>query len=95
MSEHIERVLRWEVAVDDLPHEIGGGDVLHVAQGRGGALNIVDVWTRERFDGPRLVKPKRRVQAYGTGQPIDWVAPHLGTAVAGPLVWHIFEVVPR
>lgn len=80
------RVLKWEVAVDDRSHPIGGGDVVHVAAQ---TLNAVCVWTVERKDAER---PKRLARAFGTGQPIDNPVRPLGSTQAGPFVWHLFEV---
>lgn len=83
------RVLKWNVAVDDQPHEVGYGRVLHVACQYG--PESVQVWTLE------LSKPHTRLaQVFGTGQPLpDTVAAHLGSTVAAhALVWHVFEVWP-
>jgi uncharacterized short protein YbdD (DUF466 family) len=89
------RVLKWDVKVDDAPHPIGAGRVLLV--GCQDYQNIVQVWTQENRDG----QPMRRVQAFGTGQDItDWgtdgegprVRGYVGSTIAGPFVWHLFEV---
>lgn len=79
------RALKWSVPVDDRPHEIGGGKVLHVACQNG--PDAVEVWTLELNDS------KRWVQVFGTGQPLPGsVTAFVGTALASPLVWHVFEV---
>jgi hypothetical protein len=88
------RVLRWNVPVNDSWHQIGAGQVLHVAVRSDRAL--VEVWTLEelRPDWPKSdVKAKRTVRVYGTGQPImDADIEYLGSAlVPGErLVWHVF-----
>jgi hypothetical protein len=78
------RPLRWSVPVDDDWHLVGGGQVLHVASRQRG---VVEVWTLE---APDPVEP-RLVRVYGTGHyvhPRDSI--HHGTALDGPLVWHVF-----
>lgn len=93
MSENLapDRVLRWEVPVDDDWHSIGGGQVLHVAC-KPDRADVVHVWTLEPVD-PAAEEPHRIVSAFGTGHHIDRnaVGDHLGTALALPLVWHVFE----
>lgn len=84
------RVLKWNVPVDDKPHEIGGGHVLLVACQHG--PESVQVWTVE-LDEPRTLL----AQVFGTGQPLPGsVQAHVGSAVTagGELVWHVFEVRP-
>ena len=84
-----KRVLKWSVAVDDEPHEIGSGQVLHVRCQHG--PETVQVWTEE---SALTEGTKRIVQVYGTGQAVPFDAIFLGTAVAagGALVWHVFDV---
>lgn len=84
------RVLKWNVPVDDQPHEIGSGRVLHVACQYG--PESVQVWTLE-YGEPTT----RLAQVFGTGQPLPGtVDAHLGSTVtARALVWHVFEVTPR
>lgn len=93
-----ERVLRWNVSVNDRVQEIGGGDVLMVAcRDR---LDVVEVWTLETVpeEWPALppVKPQRRVLVVGTGYALPKTAVrHLGSTVTSPqaaLVWHVFEM---
>ena len=84
-------VLKWDVPVDDTPHQIGGGQVLHVACQH--SASVVTVWTLE----PRnrdAVTAMRRVQVFGTGQPLPYFAEHVGSTVTagGALVWHVFEL---
>lgn len=85
------RVLKWSVPVDDQPHHIGTGRVLHVACQHN--HRSVEVWTLEFGDGERW-KP---VQVFGTGQPLPAGWWHIGSAVTvgGLLVWHVFEAPPE
>ena len=81
------RVLKWDVMVDDQPHPIGAGRVLLV--GCQDYQDIVQVWTQEPRDG----EPLRNVQAFGTGHQIPESARgYIGSTIAGPFVWHLFEV---
>lgn len=91
------RVLKWNVPVDDHPHKIGTGRVLHVGCQHG--PESVQVWTLES-DQPSQWKP---VQVFGTGQPVPAQWAHIGTAVflrstpfgvVSELVWHVFEAPP-
>jgi hypothetical protein len=99
------RVLKWAVAVDDEPHEIGGGDVVHVdvlQSEQIAARRHVSVWTRELVDDElQPIYPKRTAQVYGTGQLVDGAIRHVGSVVdrtmfmgglSSELVWHVFEV---
>ena len=94
----VQRILRWEVPVDDAPHPIGGGQIVHIAtrRDRFPRGDKVEVWTAEPQLRPELltVKPTRLVQVVGTAQafPPDWRP--LGSALAldGVLVWHVCEL---
>lgn len=82
------RVLKWSVPVDDRPHPIGAGPVLHVACQNG--PDSVEVWTLE-FDEPGT----QQARVFGTGHPLPGsVEEHLGSTVTadGALVWHLFLV---
>lgn len=92
-------VLKWPVAVDDRPHKIGAGQVMHVSCQSQDIrdANCVMVWTIE----PRPARgevpiPTREVQVYGTGQPLPFFVEPIGTAIAagGALVWHLFALPP-
>lgn len=86
-----ERILKWDVPVDDAEHLIGWGHVLSV--GCQYEPDTVQVWTLEDCsDGPP--EPRRPVRVFGTGQPLPDSVEHLGTAlVAGkPLVWHLLAI---
>jgi len=84
-------VYKWPVAVDDRPHKIGGGQVIHVGCQDPLDVDRVTVWTVEQRQGP---VPKRTVQIFATGQPLPFDAEPLGTALAlgGRLVWHLFSL---
>jgi len=95
------RVLRWEIPVDDAPHLIGTGAVLHTAMRAArvaGRDRSVEVWTVEWLpdefpEGPDI--DKRWVQVFGTGHRLpDFVAQDVGSTVDvdDRLVWHVFEV---
>jgi hypothetical protein len=80
----MQRVLRWEVPVDDDWHKIGAGRVVEVAardhNERPG--DMVDVWTLEDFAGTSTADLRRRpVTVIGTGHPAPEDAVYLGTAV--------------
>lgn len=82
------RVLKWSVPVDDQPHPIGAGRVLHVECQT--SVNTVEIWTLE-LNEPGTVF----AQVFGTGQPLPGsVEDHLGSTVTagGALVWHLFRV---
>ena len=83
------RVLKWDVPVDDQPHRIGGGDVIHVDSQRGRSDEI-QVWT---FENDQPVRA-RVVRVFGTGHTVPLDAKPLGSVVVGGghLVWHVFEV---
>lgn len=99
------RVLRWTVAVDDRPHRIGGGPVLHTANRTDpyrpySVTGRMEVWTLENCPRgwPQVEpeQPKRTVQVFGTGQALpEGIAQHLGSVLDGEngeLVWHLFSV---
>lgn len=84
------RVLKWAVPVDDRQHPIGDGPVLHVDV-QDSDWRVMYVWTLEADADP--VVTGRAAQVYGTGQKLpDYIGRgyFLGTAVAGPFVWHVF-----
>lgn len=84
----MQRVLRWEVPVDDGWHEIGAGRVVEVAarahHQRPG--DLVEVWTLEDFPGTSTADLCRRsVTVIGTGHPAPLDTEYLGTAVVPSL----------
>jgi hypothetical protein len=89
-------VLKWPVDVDDQPHTIGGGKVVHVAC-QDDDPRVVTVWTIEPRPGTnQWPNSTREVQIFGTGHPLPLFATHVGTALTmrGTLVWHCFELPP-
>lgn len=79
------RILKWPVPVDDRDHPIGGGPVVHV-DCQNEQWDVVHVWTDEPLDDD--IKP-RSARVYGTGQQLPVDDHHVGSVVAGPLVWHV------
>lgn len=90
------RVLKWVVPVDDQPHTIGGGPILHV--GHQGNVNEVVVWTEEPVKDPT----HRKAIVVGTGHPYEGHAmgsvvhlagsqpsPFSTDRMLGNLVWHL------
>ncbi len=84
------RVYRWEVPIDDKPHDIGGGPVLHVALR--GEPDVVHVWTEELPRQESVWHVPRHVQVFGTGHNLPDGAYHVGSCVAEPFVWHLYAV---
>lgn len=85
MTNPIRRILKWDVPVDDRDHPIGSGPVTLVACQRG--ADIVQVWTDESDHNNVQLRSAR---IYGTGQPVPAGDQHIGSVIAGPLVWHAF-----
>ena len=87
----MKRVLKWDVPVDDKPHPIGAGPVLHVACQS--SPYVVQVWTEEEVPDALSAEPTRYVvaQVYGTGHTYPGNGFAVGTAFAGStgLVWHL------
>lgn len=81
----MQRVLRWDVPVDDQWHEIGAGYVAHVAarthRERHG--DLVEVWTVEDVADTQVtvVVPMRSVTVVGTGHQVPDNTEHIGSAV--------------
>lgn len=80
-------VLKWPVAINDEEQTIGGGDVVLVALQN----DTLCVWTRE-YEGD--LGGNRMVRVVGTGHLLSGLGTHVGSAVAPPFVWHVFEVAP-
>jgi len=90
----MRQVLKWDVPVDDEPHEIGGGLVTLVACQH--SPEVVQVWTTEEMAS--IATSRRLVQVFGTGQPLpDITGDHVGSVVTanGALVWHVFSLMIR
>jgi hypothetical protein len=84
-------VLKWPVSVDGERHAVGGGPVMLVASQ--GAHGTICVWTLEHSEEPTI---SREVIVVGTGHDLpdggtNW--DHIGSCLAGPYVWHVFEQV--
>src|SRR3990167_8566141 len=80
----MQRVLRWDVPVDDKWHDIGAGRVVHVAarDHRKRPGDLVEVWTLEESAGTNTAGPRKRsVKVIGTGHPAPGDTAYLGTAV--------------
>lgn len=89
----MERVLRWEVPVDDEWHDIGAGRVVHVAARsyRKRPGDLVEVWTLEvdyAGDGSTADLAMRPVTVIGTGHPAPSPAWYIGTAIVPAFVVH-------
>lgn len=80
------KVLKWHVPVDDQDHRIGKGKIVLVACQYDAAS--VQVWTEEdaEDEGHRLVR------VFGTGHEVPTEYSHLGSAVSGPFVWHLYQI---
>lgn len=67
----------------------GGGNVLHVAD-QDGDLTI---WIEVDTEQPNK---DHKFRVVGTGQPTERVKDdfHVGSAVVGPFVWHVFSRLP-
>lgn len=85
----MKRVIKTNVRVDDNPHPVPGGRVVHVACQNG--PESVQVWTE---DHDSIEKAVRSVQVFGTGHWMPNDSVHLGSTMLGPLVWHVYEVKP-
>lgn len=82
------RVLKWSVPVDDQPHPIGAGRVVHV-----GCQD--DAWTTQVWTLETDEPDTDFAQVFGTGQPLPGSATeHLGSTISssGLFVWHVFRV---
>lgn len=83
----MQRVLRWEVPVDDDWHDIGAGYVVEVAarDHRSSPGDLVEVWTLEDTadtnPGDSLSIPMRSVTVIGTGHPVPPDTEHVGSAI--------------
>lgn len=81
-----ERIYRYEVPVDDKWHAFElQGDPLAVYSR---TFGVVEFWARWTPNANGL---RREFRAVGTGQPMPSQVRYHGTAVAGPLVWHLVE----
>lgn len=80
-------VFRYEVPVDDAWHQIElSGPIVKVAC-RNGVRDVVHVWALAGTGATFLA----RLRVFGTGHQVPDEAVYRGTAIAEPLVWHLFE----
>jgi hypothetical protein len=86
----VRAVHRYEVPVDDQPHDIEmPRRIVHVDCR---SADRVEIWAIAG-EGAEMI---RTFQVFGTGQPLPASAFHIGTALAGrggALVWHLFELL--
>jgi hypothetical protein len=83
----VRTVYRYVVPVNDEAHEIElSGPIVHVAAR---SMGNVEFWALVG-EQESLV---RTFQVFGTGHPLPHQAKYIGTALAGPLVWHLFELL--
>lgn len=82
----MKRILKWNVRIDDKPHEIGQGRVVHVDCQD--FHNSVQVWTEE-WEG--MEGKTRAAKVVGTGRPFNESGECVGSVVTagGALVWHV------
>lgn len=98
----MKRVLRYEVVIDDQPHEVPRGvPVLMERKTWAGvpSMPVIDVWFEIHVPGadwnPAEYEPQtQKVQIVGTGQPVPDAWRWLRSYVDGGLVWHLYEVRP-
>lgn len=88
------RILMWDVPVDNLPHHIGGGSVVHVASLKG-RVDVIQIWTKER-DADKASLYRRDVQVVQGAHPFPWDCEVLGTVILsnGNLILHVIETEP-
>lgn len=86
-DDNTRRILKWLIPVDDQPHNVDTGRIIHIAATDD--PGIIQAWTDTRGEP----NTGRTVQAYGTGHPLPDHADILGTALAPlGLVWHLVEL---
>jgi len=86
-------IWKYDVPIDDGWHEVlipSPGKVLHVDSQ--GAHGTVHVWAEVAPDSGELVP--QRFRAFGTGHSIPARSEYVGTALAGPFVWHVYSEYP-
>lgn len=81
----MNRILRYEVPVDDQWHLFRAGEPLHVACRD---TEVVEFWAWETADGTLAY---REFLVVGTGHYVEEGVRHIGTALVpgGGLVWHL------
>jgi hypothetical protein len=89
MLEQPSSVYRYEVPVDDRCHEFElSGPIVHVASRR---PDVVEFWA---YNNPGQPEESVTLRVFGTGHPIDvdGEISHVGSALVGPLVWHLVKI---
>lgn len=66
-----------------------GAKIVHVAPVEN--AHLIEFWMRVDPEAPM---ESREFRVAGTGHPLVVNEHYLGTSHAGPLVWHLFEVLP-
>jgi hypothetical protein len=82
-------IFKYEIPVDDQWHDVPTplpAKIVHVACI--GGFGTVNVWAEVTPDGTETATRKMRV--FGTGFDIPEGAVYVGTAPAGPFVWHVY-----
>lgn len=82
----MKQVLNWSIKINDDEQYVGAGRVVLVGPGVMG--DELRVWTEETETEP----DQRVVRVFGTGHNIPNAAVHLGSVVAKPFVWHVYDV---
>lgn len=78
-------IYRYEVPVDNHWHSVEvAGEIVHVATR---SVNKVEIWSLGTFGDTT----SRTFRVYGGGQELPESAQYVGTAIAKPMVWHLFE----
>ena len=91
----MRRIFRFELPLDDQPHEVAEGTVVLVAPDRAGN-DAVEAWV-EVPDPETWVstgEPSQRLQVFGTGFEIPENALWRGSCAAGTFIWHVYRIVP-
>lgn len=87
-------VYKYEIPVDDEWHGVTmplPAKVVHVACT--GGFGTVYVWAEVAPDSTETAT--RKMQVFGTGHALPDGAVYVGTAPAGPFVWHVYAEALR
>lgn len=83
------RVLMWKVPIDDLPHDVGGGEVVHIGN-LSGEPDVLQIWTKEE-DVDKAHLYRRDVQVIVGAHPFPNNAAVLGSHISGRIIYHLIE----
>lgn len=76
-------IYRYEIPADGEWHNVDlSGDIVHVASRRS---DVVEFWAWHGTTPART----RQMRVYGTGREITEPVIYVGTALDGPMVWHL------